>query len=148
MKSGTKAAKGMYFLKSRPAKITEDNIDATVACREIEKNILKHLECVLENVYVPLLANPKNHVGWGEVVSKEVMDKVYGLLASITITVGQINGQTTLPLPLMDKTEQSANNKERIYLLESAIITWTKQIRNVLKKDPELLLKQVFVIKL
>ena len=79
--------------------------------------------------------------GWGEVVSKEVMDKVYGLLANVTITVGQMEGQTTLPLPPMD-ANATGSNKERIYLLESAVITWTKQIRHVLKQDPELLLKQ------
>ena len=71
------------------------------------------------------------------------MDKVYNLLASVTITVGQMEGQTTLPLPPMD-ANTTGSNKERIYLLESAVITWTKQIRHVLKQDPELLLKQGF----
>ena len=28
-------------------------------------------------MYVPLLANSQNQEGWGEVVSKEVMDKIY-----------------------------------------------------------------------
>lgn len=31
----------------------------------------------------------------------------------------------------------------RLHLLEGAVVTWTKQIRHVLKQDPETLLKQV-----
>ena len=69
------------------------------------------------------------------------MDKVYGLLANVTITVGQTKGETCLPLPPIDLGSAGSSSKERIYLLESAIITWTKQIRNVLKQDPERMLK-------
>ena len=39
-----------------------------------------------------------------------------------------------------DVSEISAN-KERIHVLEGALITWTKQIKAVLKQDPEQLLK-------
>lgn len=31
--------------------------------------------------------------------------------------------------------------QDRVHLLEGAVITWTKQIKNVLKQDPESLLK-------
>ena len=34
------------------------------------------------------------------------------------------------------------SSKDRIHLLEGAVITWTKQIKNVLKQDPESMLKQ------
>lgn len=43
-------------------------------------------------------------------------------------------------MPPMD-FNGSASGKNRISLLEGAIITWTKQIRSVLKQDPESQLK-------
>merc|ERR1712060_840599 len=55
-----------------------------------------------------------------------------------------------LPLPPRDTLPTSGapaavsgiGNKDRVHVLESAVITWTKQIRHVLKQDPELLLRE------
>ena len=46
-----------------------------------------------------------------------------------------------------DVNEISAN-KERIHVLEGALITWTKQIKAVLKQDPEQLLKVRLLTKI
>ena len=66
---------------------------------------------------------------------------------------GQVKGETRLPMPPIDLSAATssalttANSnpsnaiKNRISLLEGAIITWTKQIRNVLNQDPEYQLK-------
>jgi dynein heavy chain len=69
------------------------------------------------------------------------MDKFYSFLSSTTILNGQIKGETRLPMPPMD--QGPSQGKNRISLLEGAIITWTKQIKGVLKQDPESQLKQV-----
>ena len=53
----------------------------------------------------------------------------------------QIKGETRLPMPPLDMND-SSNGKSLISLLEGAIITWTKQIKSVLKQDPESQLKQ------
>jgi len=103
---------------------------------------LEHLEKLLAEVYIPLLSNPSNQEGWGEVASKEIMDRLHGFLANVAITVGQTRGETCLPLPPLDaSTAAHISAKDRIHLLEGAVITWTKQIKNVLKQDPESLLK-------
>ena len=47
--------------------------------------------------------------------------------------------ETTFVLPPDDS--QSVNVKNRVGLLEGAVITWTKQIKAVLKQDPEQALK-------
>ena len=41
---------------------------------------------------------------------------------------------------LVADVEEMEQNKERIHVLEGTIITWTKQIKAVLKQDPEMLL--------
>ena len=48
-----------------------------------------------------------------------------------------------LPLPPSDSggDDKGAKEKERVHSLESAVVTWTRQIKNVLKTDPENLLK-------
>jgi len=72
-------------------------------------------------------------------------------VANIQIIQGQVEGRTRLPLPpdsavlevqepslsfedrvFMDtEGEEAIANRDRIYVLEGAIITWTKQIRKV-----------------
>lgn len=58
------------------------------------------------------------------------------------MTIGQIKGRTLLPLPPSDiTTSERTSSKDKAHVLESAIITWTKQIKTVLKQDPEAGLK-------
>ena len=114
---------------------------------------LIHLERIMSEVYLPLLSNPRNQEGWGDVTAKELMDKLHGFLSQLSITVGQTKGETCLPLPPIDASAPEAaagggsasgslDMKDRVHLLEGAVITWTKQIKGVLKQDPEALLKQ------
>ena len=57
----------------------------------------------------------------------------------------QVKGETRLPtLPLYRGSGSSTKSTNCISLLESSIITWTKQINNVLKQDPKVQLKLGF----
>ncbi len=65
------------------------------------------------------------------------------------VTIGQMKGQTLLPLPPQttvptlqpEQSMHSLKDQDKIHILESAIVTWTKQIKNVLKSDPDAPLK-------
>lgn len=100
----------------------------------------EHLELIANEVFLPVLSNPENQTKWGEVPTREIMDRFHNFLSSTTILCGQIKGETRLPMPPIDLSGPN-NGKNRISLLEGAIITWTKQIRSVLKQDPESQLK-------
>jgi dynein heavy chain len=65
------------------------------------------------------------------------------LLHAVNATLGQLKGQTLLPLPAADtqQQDQAAKDKAKIHILESAVMTWTKQIKSVLKADPDAALK-------
>lgn len=54
-------------------------------------------------------------------------------------TVGELKGQTLLPIPAAETHQQdlAAKDKAKIHILENSVITWTKQIRNILKADPD-----------
>ena len=102
----------------------------------------EHLELLANEVFLPVLSNPQNQAKWGEVPTREIMDRFHNFLSSTTILCGQIKGETRLPMPPIDLSGGPSTGKNRISLLEGAIITWTKQIRSVLKQDPESQLKQ------
>jgi dynein heavy chain, axonemal len=133
----------VYFLKTKPGPVaTNPAEEGNVVVGDMTAEPLEHLEKVLSEVYIPLLSNPVNQEGWGEVASKDIMDRLHTFLANVSITVGQTRGETCLPLPPMDaSTAAHISSKERIHLLEGAVITWTKQIKAVLKQDPESMLR-------
>ena len=144
-------AKGkvLVFIKLQPSVLTMDNIHSTITVLELGSNPFEHLELLANEVFLPVLSNPQNQAKWGEVPTREIMDRFHNFLSSTTILCGQIKGETRLPMPPIDLTGGPSNaGKNRISLLEGAIITWTKQIRSVLKQDPEQQLKQVRIFNL
>lgn len=101
---------------------------------------LEQLSAVAQEVFLPLLSNPRNQDGWPEVVTKEVLENMHKFIANVYVTIGQTKGKTLLPLPPADGPEtgdKTMRDKDRIHVLESAVVTWTRQIKNVLKIEPD-----------
>lgn len=120
----------------------DDDVDARVSFFELNKNVLENLQAIAGEVFLPVLKNPRNQTSWSELVSKDLMDKFNVFLAQIQVTNGQIKGKTNLPLPPKDITTDTVkSNKDKAHILEASINTWTRQIKNVLKLDPESALK-------
>ncbi|KDO31249.1 hypothetical protein SPRG_03866 [Saprolegnia parasitica CBS 223.65] len=132
--------KTIAFAKMHKCVLSSKNILTDVLVSEMGTSTIEHLEKLVSEVYLPLFSNPSNQEGWGEVASKEVVDKFHSYMATVSIIAGATKGETCLPLPPVDGN--AANLKNKISLLEGSIVTWTKQIKNVLKQDPEELLKQ------
>ena len=60
------------------------------------------------------------------------MQKLNAFLAQMKVIMGLIKGRTVLPLPPESTTtNEKTNSKDKAHVLEGAIITWTKQIKNV-----------------
>jgi dynein heavy chain len=78
---------------------------------------------------------------YGEVEYKEIMIRLNSFLASASITVGKINGETRLPLPPLHNQEADAMNKDLVHALEGAVVTWTAQIKAILERSHESSLK-------
>lgn len=83
-------------------------------------------------------------LSFSQVISKEVTENLHRYLAQLYICIGHTRGRTLLPLPPSEPStiEKAARDKDRVHVLESAVVMWTRQIKNVLKMDPEALLKQ------
>ena len=126
--------------------LTDTNIRKGTFIAEVGgMSSFEHLELVSKNVLLPVLSNQTNQLNWGDLTSQEITDCFHSFLSSSAILCGQVKAETRLPTPplrLEDDDEQEAGS--RISLLEGTIITWTKQIKNVLKQDPEAQLKLGF----
>lgn len=64
-------------------------------------------------------------------------------MPAVNVSIAESKGQTVLPLPAAEPAQDQAalRDKDKVHILESAIITWTNQIKNVLKTDPDAVLK-------
>jgi len=137
-------AKVIFFVKTNADPLPKGEVELNSCLIIMElggQSIFEHLELISNEVFLPVLSNPGNQAKWGEVAAREIMDRFYSFLSSTTILCGQVRGETRLPMPPLDMNDPTAT-KNRISLLEGAIITWTKQIKSVLKQDPESQLKQ------
>ena len=110
-------------------------------CGELGESPLDQLNAISQEVFMPILTNPRNQGGWPEVIAHEVVDNLHKFVASVYVTIGQTQGKTLLPLPLLkggDGTPESyVGDKDLIHVIESAVVTWTRQIKNVLKLEPD-----------
>ena len=60
------------------------------------------------------------------------------------VTIGHMAGQTLLPLPPDDvysSMEKNQHDKDSVHVLETSVVAWTRQIKEVLHLDPETALK-------
>lgn len=61
-----------------------------------------------------------NQIGWSDLVSKDLMDKFHTFLAYTYVTIGQVKGNTLLPLPPADATSSDkTSSKDKALILES-----------------------------
>ena len=138
---------------SPEVQISKENLAESVILMEMTKNVMDLLNMYCQSVYLSTLTNPANQAGWSDLIAKDLMDKYHVFLASLHVTVGLMKGHTWLPHPPRDALPTSggmaaagggsgsSGGKDKVHVLEGAVITWTKQIRHVLKQDPEVLLK-------
>jgi len=142
--SEIKTKKVTICYKSEPeVALTKDNVENNVYFAELPKNFIEGMSILLKEAYLPVLTNVANQTGWSDLISKDLMEKLNGFLAQMQVSIGLIKGRTVLPLPPESTTtNEKTNSKDKAHVLEGAIITWTKQIKNVLKQDPEAALKQ------
>jgi len=134
-------------LKKKSLSIFKKHGQATISnfrnqcvCVEMSASVLETFLYVAQDIFYPILTNPMNQGGWPDVMAKKISQSLHKFLSNLYITLGQTKGKTLLPLPPGQDTipvEKAAHDKDRVHSLESAVVTWTRQIKNILKQDPE-----------
>ena len=131
-------AKLIYFAKIGVSKVSEKSYLNEILVGDCSVDPLFQIERVTKDVLVPLLSNPENQSEWPLLIKKDVVENLHTFLADVQITAGLVNGTTRLPLPALNEAKESTKtDKEKVHAYEGCLITWTKQIKLVLKMDSE-----------
>ena len=138
-----------YVVKLNKTQVSEENIAREVIYGEVAANPIEHMASLAQRVFQPIIGRKHTAEVWSEVVAKDVRDHFDTFVSNVQITQGHMEGTTCLPLPnsgnaknniideINNNNEEEQDRFRQIHALESALITWTKQIKNVLKQDPE-----------
>jgi len=132
--------KSVFLLKQRSFNLEGDGSLTGVLMGDVPPDILENLSTVSHEVLYPTLCAGRSKDF--ETTNKEVTEVFHRFLSQAYLTVGQTQGKTLLPLPPRDAKweegtgERSVKDKERVHVLESSVVTWTQQIKNVLRREP------------
>jgi dynein heavy chain len=132
--------KPIYFLKQRNFRVESDGSLKGILVGDIHPDMLENLSTVSHEVLFPVLLAGKAKDP--QVMNKDMQEVFHRFLSQIYLTVGQTQGKTLLPLPPRDPSfvdgqdNRQFRDKERVHVLESCVVTWTQQIKNVLRHEP------------
>jgi dynein heavy chain len=155
--------KVLYLLKPEDMSVNTAEAFSSLTIGDISPRLLENMYAVLEGVYLPIMSNPANQKacpanrapaprptgpphrpaprpqGWPEVMSHEVLELFHKTVAGVYVALGQSVGMTLLPQPPAEMlaADRASKDKDRVHVLETAVVMWTAQIKSVLKTDPE-----------
>ena len=135
--------KMLAFIKSFGT-VSESELSQKIAIMDLHPDILRHFLGISRDVFFPILTNPGNQQGWPDVIAKDLTENFHKFLASTNVILGHINGKTVLPLPpeeVYSSMEKNQHDKDSVHVLETSVVTWTHEIKEVLQLDPEAALK-------
>ncbi|XP_034645210.1 dynein heavy chain 17, axonemal-like [Trachemys scripta elegans] len=129
-------SKAVYFVKKKRENITKENFQIGLLVGDISPSPVDQLMAVVEE---------ENMSGWPKVVSDDVVKQGHRLKNEMFVMGGKIKGKTLLPLPehlenLASSTDSldrlpAAMDSSLLHAIETIIIDWSHQIRDVLSKD-------------
>uniref|UniRef100_H0X4M8 Dynein axonemal heavy chain 17 n=1 Tax=Otolemur garnettii TaxID=30611 RepID=H0X4M8_OTOGA len=138
-------SKGVYFIKTRPDNITKENYKSRLLYGDISPTPVEQLIAVVEEILYSLLNQSENMDEWPRVVSEDIVKQVHRLKNDMFVMGGKIKGKTLLPIPehlgSLDGTLESMErlpstlDNSLLHAIETIIIDWSHQIRDVLSKD-------------
>ena len=120
-----------YFIKRAGKEvITLQRIDQQIITGQINDNPLDDLLTKMTNEYVPKLHGEQE---WPDGVKKEFQANLNRFMSTLTEESAQMKGKTQLYIPDEHITdfEVAVRDKDLIQRLESTVIYWTRQIKEV-----------------
>ncbi|RHY34022.1 hypothetical protein DYB32_001197 [Aphanomyces invadans] len=131
----------LYILKAMKGPVSMEKYASELLTGSLTRNLLETMHRMMVDVFVPLATHSANQLAWPEMVATSITDNVQTFMSNLQITLGQTKGETCLPLPPETKANpQDVKLKDQVHVLEGCLIIWTKQVKNILKLDPEMLL--------
>jgi len=125
-------AKKLYYFVRSKAKITSTNIATSTQHGTLLHGMgMQSLLVVVGRVFAPQVLESK---AWPEGVKKDLSGHLHKFLASLTESTFESLEKTVLYLPsgnFLPDIAAAAKNKELVQQLESILINWTRQIKDV-----------------
>ena len=124
----------LYFLRANGQPVSKENIGRVVQhgkLNGIGNESIQSLLRLMNAVYVPAVSS---NTSWPDSFRKEFSGQVHKFMATLTETAYELNGNTVLYVPREDfsDVEASTRDKDLVQRLETTLIHWTRQIKEVL----------------
>ncbi|XP_063098618.1 dynein axonemal heavy chain 2 isoform X3 [Cavia porcellus] len=122
----------VYFIRQAPVTITAENFEATVQFGTVRGAYIPALLRLLSGVYAPQIFT---NTTWPESIRNHFTSQLHKFLACLTDTRYKLEGHTVLYIPAETENmrpEVVVKDKELVQRLETSMIHWTRQIKEVL----------------
>uniref|UniRef100_G1NZY7 Dynein axonemal heavy chain 2 n=1 Tax=Myotis lucifugus TaxID=59463 RepID=G1NZY7_MYOLU len=122
----------MYFIRQAPVPITPQNFETTVQFGTVRGAYIPALLRLLSGVYAPQIFT---NTSWPESIRNHFASHLHRFLACLTDTRYKLEGHTVLYIPaeaMNMKPQVVFKDKELVQRLETSMIHWTRQIKEVL----------------
>uniref|UniRef100_A0A8C6R755 Dynein axonemal heavy chain 2 n=1 Tax=Nannospalax galili TaxID=1026970 RepID=A0A8C6R755_NANGA len=122
----------VYFIRQALVPITPENFEATVQYGTVRGSYIPALLRLLNGVYVPQIFV---NTTWPESIRNHFVSHLHRFLACLTDIRYKLEGHTVFYIPIEAMNmmpEAVVKDKELVQRLETSIIHWTRQIKEVL----------------
>ena len=124
----------VYFLRNTSTPVTPQTIRSAIRFGLINGGSLESLHRLMHGVFLPSVSNTTT---WPDGIKTEFIGQIHRFMASLTETTYQAKGKTVLYLPRETQAlnDSAAQNKDLVQHLESTVIHWTRQIKEVVQNQ-------------
>ncbi|KAI8821286.1 dynein heavy chain and region D6 of dynein motor-domain-containing protein [Fimicolochytrium jonesii] len=127
----------MYFLRDKASEheqISDANFERMVQYGTITGGAMPNLLRLMDGVFTPIVSNNQR---WPESARKDFNNQLHKFMALLTDAAFQMKGHTVLYVPREELTdaESCAKRKDVIQRLESLLMHWTRQIKEVVNNQ-------------
>ncbi|XP_073510575.1 dynein axonemal heavy chain 2 isoform X2 [Phyllobates terribilis] len=122
----------IYFIRKDRVPLTPENLDETLQFGSVRGSYIVTLLRLMNGIYAPYIFSDNS---WPESIRNDFLAQVHRFLAALTDTRYKLQGHTVLYIPIEAmqlKAEEAVNDKELVQRLETAMVHWTRQIKEVL----------------
>ena len=133
---GTVSQEIMYFLKPEKLVLSPENLSKSVQYGSVHGPPTQSLLRLMTGVFVPLCLKDQS---WPDTIKKEFSGQMHRFMASLTETAWDQQNKTILYIPSEDleSIELAAKQKDLVQRLETTLIHWTRQIKEVVNRQDD-----------
>ena len=127
-------SKMLAFVRDPSKAVTPQTVATAVHFSVVNANVTDSLLHLMQGVYAPAVLQNRT---WPESIRKEFAGQLHKYMANLTERAHELKGKTVLYIPAEDILDVAAAAKEKdlVQRLESTLIHWTRQIKEVVSQD-------------